>query len=261
MNITTARDCTWSITGVPAWVAIAGQTGGQGEAVISYAVSANPAPVARDGSISVGNEAVQVKQAAAPCTFTLDRRSDTVSATGGRIVVDVTTLGGCNWSVVTDVPWVTISSGRSGNTTGTVGLDVAANGGPQRVATVRVGGESFALTQSQAGEAPPALAPPGAAPAPPNQPPPAPPPPIRVQVEGTVKSMSGECPSLIFTVSGRRVATSRDTRFVDTSCRDLQRRPGRVRATGFERADGIVDAFRIETLDKNTDDDKDNDDD
>src|SRR3982750_4732496 len=42
INITTTRDCTWSISTTPTWISIAGQHDGQGEAVVSYIVAPNP---------------------------------------------------------------------------------------------------------------------------------------------------------------------------------------------------------------------------
>src|SRR5678816_4215170 len=44
LTITTARDCTWSITTEASWVSITGDRGGQGGASVPYAIAPNPAP-------------------------------------------------------------------------------------------------------------------------------------------------------------------------------------------------------------------------
>jgi hypothetical protein len=80
-----------------------------------------------------------------------------------------------------------------------------------------------------------------------------------VQIEGTAVDVSGKCPNLAFSVSGRRVETSGDTAFDGGSCKDLEKRDRKVRVTGFERPDGVVDAARVENLGKADDDDDDDD--
>jgi hypothetical protein len=82
-----------------------------------------------------------------------------------------------------------------------------------------------------------------------------------VQIEGTANDVSGKCPNLTFSVSGRRVETNGETDFDNKSCKDLEKRERKVRVTGFERPDGVVTATRVEDLGKGEDDDEDDDDD
>src|SRR6266850_129310 len=163
VTIAAARDCTWSIATTTTWMTIGGDRSGQGEASISYSVAANPAPVARSGSIVVGSQTVSVSQAAAPCTYSLGRPRDTIGFEGGALSVPVTTLTGCGWTAASQVPWIGIRSGQNGNASGTVAMDVAANAGAARVGQVIVGGQIYTVNQS-------------AAPAPPPPPAPTPPP-------------------------------------------------------------------------------------
>src|SRR6185436_6983544 len=92
LTIATERDCTWSIKTEASWVSIT-PSGGQGEASIPYTVAPNPVPAARSGAIVVGASSVSVSQAPAPCVFTLNRPRDSIAAVGGRLSVDVATLG------------------------------------------------------------------------------------------------------------------------------------------------------------------------
>src|SRR3954466_10207321 len=70
LAITTARDCTWSVTSAASWVSVSGAAGGQGEASIPYTVAANPAPSPRSTTVAVSAQTVVVSQAAAACVFT-----------------------------------------------------------------------------------------------------------------------------------------------------------------------------------------------
>src|SRR3954470_3331349 len=85
VSVTTQRDCTWSAGTDAPWISLGSTSNGQGEAAIPYSVAANPAPVTRSGSISVGSEKIQLSQAAAPCTFRLNRSGDSIGADGGRL--------------------------------------------------------------------------------------------------------------------------------------------------------------------------------
>ena len=244
MNIATTRDCTWSITAVPTWISINGDRGGQGEAAVGFTVAANPVPVARAGALGVGTDVVQINQEAAPCRFSLNRGEDSIAAAGGSLTVQLDTLTGCNWLATSDVPWVGISSGQSGNASGAVALQVAANSGAARNGTVRIAGQVFTVKQTAGGGT-------GSTPAPPAPNPVPVPPPSQgtVQVEGNTHDVKGRCPNLTFTVSGRRIETSNTTTFSGMSCGDLEKKDRRVRVVGTERGSGTIDATRVTKID------------
>ena len=71
-------------------------------------------------------------------------------ASGGTGSVTVTAAPGCSWAAVSNVPWVTISSGAAGNGNGTVSYAVAANSGFTRSATLTIAGQSFTISQAAA---------------------------------------------------------------------------------------------------------------
>ncbi|HEU0177661.1 MAG TPA: BACON domain-containing carbohydrate-binding protein [Blastocatellia bacterium] len=54
----------------------------------------------------------------------------------------------CSWTAVSNVDWITVTSGASGSGAGTVGYSVAANSGAQRVGTITVNGQAFTVTQA-----------------------------------------------------------------------------------------------------------------
>src|SRR3954470_1565464 len=225
LAITTARDCTWSISTAAGWLTI-GERSGQGEASIPYAVAPNPVPSPRSATLVVGAQSLAVNQAAAACQFSLSRGSDTIAAAGGRLSVAVTTLTGCAWNATSDAAWISISSGQSGTTSGTVVVTVAANTAVVRVGHVNIGGQTYTINQqgvpvpapshAPSPSPPPAPTPhptpspsptPAPSPAPPPSPPPPPPAPRTVEFGGMVSDLGGRCPSVTFTVGDTTVAT------------------------------------------------------
>jgi hypothetical protein len=243
VTITTTRDCTWSIATDAAWVAIGGSRTGQGDATVVFTVSANPAPASRSAAILVAGQSVAVSQQAAPCVFSLSRTGDTVGADGGRLAVGVTTLNGCRWTSATAAGWIAISSGSSGDGTGTVGLSIAANAGAARVGQVNVAGQTYTVGQNAAAAPPP----PGPNPNP--APPPSPPPPgaaTHVSFEGTIANLGGRCPNLTFSVGGTTVVTDGSTNYAKkTKCDDV--RNGRaISGEGDVQPNGTVKATMLE---------------
>jgi hypothetical protein len=254
VTISTSRDCTWSIATSTSWVSLNGDRSGQGEASIGYSVAANPVPAVRSGSIVVGSQTVEVSQAAAACHYSLSRTRDAIGFGGGSLSVAVSTLTGCNWNATSKVPWITVTSGQSGNANGTVALAIGPNsGGDQRVGEVDVSGQIYTVVQqappADPDPAPPAPSPsPAPAPTPPSTPAPQPtppPPPEKVHVEGTASGLSGQCPALSFTVSGVAIVTNGSTDFKKGNCRQVEHSRS-VEVTGIRLSSGFVLATEVQ---------------
>ena len=60
----------------------------------------------------------------------------------------VSTAAGCTWSATSTVPWLTITSGASGNGNGSVVFNVAANTGLNRTGSLAIGGQTFTVDQA-----------------------------------------------------------------------------------------------------------------
>jgi hypothetical protein len=266
VTINASRDCPWTIATSTSWVSLNGDRSGQGEASISYSVAANLVPAGRSGSIVVGAKTVEVSQAAAACHYSLSRTRDAIGFGGGSLSVAVSTLAGCNWNATSKAAWITVTSGQSGNANGTVALSIGSNqGGDQRVGEVDVSGQIYTVVQgavpppppADPDPAPPAPSPspspapaPSPAPTPPPAPapkptPPPPPPPEKVNVEGTVSGLSGQCPALSFTVRGVAIVTNGSTDFKKGSCRHVEHSRS-VEVKGTRQSSGIVLATEVE---------------
>jgi len=248
VTISTSRDCTWSIATSTSWVTLNGDRSGQGEASIGYSVAANPAPAVRSGSIVVGSQTVEVSQAAAACHYSLSRTRDAIGFGGGILSVEGSTLTGCNWNATSKVPWITVTSGQSGNANGTVALSIGPNsGGDQRVGEVDISGQIYTVVQERVPRRPaPAPPPEDPDPAPSPSPSPGPAPPReKVHVEGTVSGLSRQCPALSFTVSGVAIITSGSTDFKKGNCRQVEHSRS-VEVTGTRQSSGVVLATEVQ---------------
>jgi hypothetical protein len=245
VSVTTERDCTWSAASDASWISLGAAPTGQGEASIPYSVAANPAPVARSGSISVGSGKIQLSQAAAPCTFQLSRAGDSIDATGGRLSVGLATLAGCAWSAASDAAWLSIVSGSSGNASATITVAAAANDGDARVAHVNAAGQIYTVQQAaKTATAPPSPGPPS----PPPMPAPPPPPPTpdnAINLDGTVAALLGSCPDIAFWTDGHWVIASAGTNYKKGQCGDVSSGDS-VKVNGHLRPNGVVDADQIE---------------
>src|SRR5262245_59455990 len=67
--ITVDRDCTWNAASQSSWIALTSSASGQGDGTIGFRVWANTDPVARAGTIAVGDRQVAVAQDAAACQY------------------------------------------------------------------------------------------------------------------------------------------------------------------------------------------------
>ena len=62
--------------------------------------------------------------------------------------VTVETAAGCPWTVTSNVPWLIITSGSTGDGPGTVTFVVAANALGSRSGTLTVAGQTFTINQA-----------------------------------------------------------------------------------------------------------------
>jgi glucose/arabinose dehydrogenase len=88
-----------------------------------------------------------------PCAFTLTPTGLAVSARGTRSAkVSVRTAAGCHWTATSNVSWLSVIRGASGNGNGSVSITVGANRGRNpRTGRLTIGDQVFTVTQSGAG--------------------------------------------------------------------------------------------------------------
>jgi hypothetical protein len=98
------------------------------------------------GTITIAGQTVTITQGQG-CTFAISPETRTVPASGADGTVAVAAGTGCAWTAASDVSWITIASGTSGNGNGSVSYKVAATTGPARTGTMTVAGRTFTVNQ------------------------------------------------------------------------------------------------------------------
>ena len=82
------------------------------------------------------------------CDFILSTAYSTFAPSGGDKSVNLAVANAeCAWTAVSNVPWVTITSGNSGTGNGTVQYSVGPNSGAVRTGTITIAGQAFTVIQ------------------------------------------------------------------------------------------------------------------
>lgn len=146
----TASDCPWTASSGSSWLTASG--GGNGSGTLNYNVTANTSTSSRTATISVGGQTITVVQAGnAPCTYSLSQASQAFGSAVGAGSLTIAAPGGCAWTAVSAVPWITVTSGATG--TGTSAVRFAVDQNPfagARTGGLTIGGQTFAIFQSGA---------------------------------------------------------------------------------------------------------------
>lgn len=151
VGVTTAANCPWTASSSAPWVTISFGQSGTGSALVGLLVAANTLTTARTAVVQIGDDAVTITQpgAAPACSYSVSPATQAVPITGGRFTAAVSTTAGCQWTAVSNVPWLTIVAGAQGSGSGAVGYSVAANTTQVvRTATLTIGGRTVAVTQA-----------------------------------------------------------------------------------------------------------------
>ncbi|MFB3815978.1 MAG: M36 family metallopeptidase, partial [Terriglobales bacterium] len=89
-----------------------------------------------------------------PCAYSINPASALIGTGGGPGSISITAQPSCAWTVISNSPFITITSASSGVGNGAITYSVAANAGVARTGTITVMDQTF--TMSQAGTQPPA---------------------------------------------------------------------------------------------------------
>jgi hypothetical protein len=143
--VTAPSGCQWTAASNASWLSITGGATGNGNGTVNFAAAQNTGP-GRTGTLTIAGQTFTVNQGTA-CSFVIAPEQQTVNASGGSATVTVTAGSGCSWTAMSNVTWVTVTSGASGSGGGTVQLTIAANTGAGRTGTVTIAGRTFTVNQ------------------------------------------------------------------------------------------------------------------
>jgi hypothetical protein len=213
--------CAWTASSPAPWLAITAGSPGTGNGTVRFRVEPNTSESPRSTTIAIGDARVDVSQAGAePCDYRLSRSSFSVDAAGGGEQVEVDADRGCAWSAASNAPWLTITSGSSGEGDGTVRFSILSNPSTSsRQGTLTVAGLTVTVEQDGIEL-------------------------VEITLDGEVSSVQGSCPNLTFRLEGRTVRTSSGTTFRRGPCGAL-RNGVEVRVRGRLQLDGSVEATQV----------------
>lgn len=144
--ITTASGCPWTAASNAPWIAVSPATGtGSGSATITVAATDGPT---RTGTATIAGQIFTVTQSPG-CSFSVSPLSHNLPAGGGTAAVSIASSSGCAWTATSNAPWLTITSGASGNGAGSVSFSAAATTGPSRSGTLTIAGQTVTVSQGE----------------------------------------------------------------------------------------------------------------
>ena len=144
--------CQYTLQSTEPWLGIIGTTFGMSDRSFTYSVSSNNTGNARTGTIRVttsfGDPATAIFTVSQEsCIYSLSATSANVTANGGNFSVGITT--DCSWTAVSNVPWISISSGATGTGNGAINFYVTPNtSSAPRTGTLTIGGQTYTVNQS-----------------------------------------------------------------------------------------------------------------
>ena len=147
--VTTTPGCQWTAVSNSSWISVTSGNAGSNGGTVGYSVQPSNVITTRQGTLTVAGQTFTVTQDAAACTYAISPTLRTMnpSATTGRVAV--TTLAGCAWTAASNVPWMVITSAKTGQGSGVVNYTLKANSGStQRQGTMTIADQTFTMTQS-----------------------------------------------------------------------------------------------------------------
>lgn len=127
VSVIAPNKCNWTAGSNVSWITFTSGSSGTGIGRVDYSVAANPDENQRTGTMTIAEQTFTVTQLALSCFIRLSPAERWIADSGGAGSVDVTVPSGCGWSISSNVSWITITSGSTGNGNGTAYYTVAAN--------------------------------------------------------------------------------------------------------------------------------------
>jgi len=147
-SVATSAGCAWTTTSRAEWIKVLHGSSATGNLTVIVGVDANTGGP-RTGELTIAGRTVTINQQSF-CSFAVDPGAVEDDGSGGAAEIAVSAPAGCGWTAVSNAPWITIRSGKSGSGAGIVGYEVAAlpTGTTSRTGTIAVAGLTFTVRQT-----------------------------------------------------------------------------------------------------------------
>jgi hypothetical protein len=147
INVTTEAGCEWEAVSQTSWIGVAAGSTGNGNGTVTYTIGANNGPD-RAGTLLVAGQTVTITQANG-CSYGVTPLAVNVPVQGATgISIGVSTAAGCPWEAFSNDNWIGVTSGASGEGSGSVGILVVGNSGAARNGTLTVAGRTVSVAQA-----------------------------------------------------------------------------------------------------------------
>jgi hypothetical protein len=132
-------------------VTITSGSSGVGDGTVQYSVSPNPDISPRSGTMTIASQTFTVNQMGTGCIFSFIPIASAFGSAGGSGEIQVTVTGPnppqCQWTAVSNAPWITITSGANYMGNGTVAYTVDPNMGTQRSSSMTIAAVNYPVQQ------------------------------------------------------------------------------------------------------------------
>ncbi|MEQ1759971.1 MAG: hypothetical protein ABL986_16775 [Vicinamibacterales bacterium] len=143
LTLTAAPDCSWTGNAINNGTGVTPRSG-RGSSSVSISTEPNP-DHERITSIDFNGTLVQFSQPNG-CTYTLDQKSLTVDASGGRVVFMMTTFPGCAWFSKASDHWIDVKEAK-GEGPGEIPFEFDPNFAGERHANLTIVNAIIPITQ------------------------------------------------------------------------------------------------------------------
>jgi hypothetical protein len=150
VDVSTPGYCTWTAESDLSWATITSGQITNGNGTVRISVQPNSAG-SRSGVVRIAGKDFTIVQqgSTTTCSYALSSTGVNVNNAASSGSFSVTTQSGCGWNATSNAPWISITSGNSGNGGGTVAFTVQANSsGAARTGTITAGGQTFTVNQT-----------------------------------------------------------------------------------------------------------------
>jgi hypothetical protein len=129
--VTTASTCAWTAASSAAWVRITAGGQGSGSGTVSFTVDRNTGPDSRSATIAVADKAFTVTQSGEPaqvvCEYSVGPVQFNPCMPAATVMTTITTQASCPWTATSNVSWLTLPSGGSGNGSANISIAFSSN--------------------------------------------------------------------------------------------------------------------------------------
>ncbi len=128
-TVTAPAECTWTATSNASWLTVIAGGQGSGTNTVSYTVTRSTEIPDRTETITVADRRFTVKQSGdvGGCQYSVAPVLFTTCMPGGTLAAILATADSCPWTATTNVPWLSVASGTSGNGSRNVSISYSDN--------------------------------------------------------------------------------------------------------------------------------------